>query len=388
MIVEMRVISRRSMAGLYLHIPFCKQACHYCDFHFSTNTDLRAELLEAMKSEIELQKNYLEKKQITSIYFGGGTPSLLSPAEIRYLLDTVRENHIVDGAAEITLEANPDDLDEFKLNDLLASGINRLSIGIQSFEDDILKFLNRAHHARAALKSIQDSRAAGFQNISIDLMYAIPGLSEKTWQDSIQHVADNSVEHISAYALTVEPGTVFGVWSRKGKLKPVADDNAARQSEMLTSRLDEMGFEQYEVSNYCKPGMESRHNSSYWKQEPYLGIGPSAHSYNLKTRQFNISNNYSYVRSIQKKILPFEMETLSHTDLVNEYLLTTLRTKWGSDLDKLSNEFKYDILSRHGTFIESLIDRKLAVLNRSVLSLTKAGRLLADKITADLFLLF
>lgn len=376
------------MAGIYLHIPFCKQACHYCDFHFSTDTRDRTRLLDAMCSEITLQKDYLRSQPVTSIYFGGGTPSLLSADELGGLLRHIRVQFPVDAGAEVTLEANPDDLGPEKLLALKSTGINRLSIGIQSFEDAVLKFLNRAHDSAAAFRSVAYAREAGFENISVDLIYAIPGLAGDAWLRSIQHAVDLAPSHISAYALTVEPKTAFGVWARKGKFSPVPDEIAARQSEVLTDLLEEAGFEQYEVSNYCKPAMESRHNSSYWKQEPYVGIGPSSHSYDLLTRQSNIRNNLLYMQSLERGVVPCEVETLSPTDRVNEYLLTTLRTKWGTDLEKLRREYQYDILARHRGLINTLIEQKLAILSNQILLLTRSGRLLADKITSDLFLGF
>jgi len=374
------------MAGIYFHIPFCKQACHYCDFHFSTNTQTRNELLRCMADEVRFQKEYLGQDQIRTIYFGGGTPSLLTSTEINILLQPVHDLFIVDKDAEITLEANPDDLTFEKLLEFKAQGINRLSIGIQSFQDKVLKFLNRAHDSVASIDAVKCAREAGFNNISIDLIYAIPGQTDDEWMANIRQALALQPEHISAYSLTIEEKTAFGRWSAHGKLKAVDDDLAAKQLEILVEELEKSGFEQYEISNFSKPGYQSKHNSSYWKQQQYLGIGPSAHSYNHTSRQYNISNNHIYTRSLQEGKIPFEIELLSSEDHVNEYLLTTLRTQWGSNLEKLKEEYGYDILESHSEMIRELISRKLASIENNFLILTRSGRLLADKIIADLFL--
>jgi oxygen-independent coproporphyrinogen-3 oxidase len=374
------------MAGIYLHIPFCKQACHYCDFHFSTNMEVRNELLRLMAREIELQKEYLANELINTIYFGGGTPSLLTSDEIKKLLDTIYTLFKVNEDVEITLEANPDDLTSESLKAFSQAGINRLSIGIQSFEDRILKFLNRAHSAKAATDSVIFARDAGFTNISLDLIFAIPDQDEKEWATNIHQAIALAPEHVSAYSLTIEEKTTFGRWAARGKFKSVDDDSSAGQLEVLVQELEHAGYEQYEVSNFCKPGFQSNHNSSYWKGHPYLGIGPSAHSYNRLTRQFNVSNNHHYVRALKEDQIPFEREVLSVQDHVNEYLLTTLRTKWGTHLQKLKEEFEYDILARHPEFINDLLKNDLAVIEQNYLKLTRKGKLLADKISADLFL--
>ncbi|MBT1699832.1 radical SAM family heme chaperone HemW [Fulvivirgaceae bacterium PWU4] len=375
------------MAGIYIHIPFCKQACHYCDFHFSTSTAIRQELLNAMSDELLLQRHYLYGEKVETIYFGGGTPSLLGADELNLLLKPVNTLFTVAPDAEVTLEANPDDLTPSRLAELRQLGINRLSIGIQSFQDSVLKFLNRAHDATAAMQCVGQARQAGFQNISIDLIYAIPGQADEAWQANIDAALKLAPEHISSYSLTIEEKTAFGRWAAQGKLKAADDDLAAKQLEMLVATLEREGYEQYEVSNFSKPGYQSRHNSSYWKQQRYLGIGPSAHSYDKVSRQYNVSNNHQYVRSMKEGRIPFEREVLSTEDHVNEYLLTTLRTQWGSDLEKLKQEYGYDVLGQHGGLINDLLARKLAVVERNFLKLTRTGRLLADKISSDLFLI-
>lgn len=374
------------MPGIYLHIPFCKQACYYCDFHFSTNTAIKKELIHSLAAELEMQKNYLHGEKINTIYFGGGTPSMLEAEELEFLLNTINDFFTVDPQAEITLEANPDDLNKAKLVDLKTAGSNRLSIGIQSFNDHTLKYLNRVHNSDTAIACIHAARQAGFKNISIDLIYAIPDRSEEVWKDDVRQALALEPEHISAYSLTIEKKTVFGHRAAQGTLRPTADDLAAAQLEVLIDALETQGYIQYEVSNFCKAGFESKHNSSYWRQEKYLGIGPSAHSYNHTSRQYNISNNHLYVRAIQQHKIPCEYEVLSRADHINEYLMTALRTSWGVDLIKLKEKFNYDILSEHKSLINHLLDYKLAIRDRNFLILTKNGRFLADKISSDLFL--
>ncbi len=372
------------MAGLYLHIPFCKQACHYCDFHFSTKQDSKDKMVEALCHELLLQKDYLEGEPIETIYFGGGTPSLLSRKELECLFEPIRTNYHV-YAKEITLEANPDDLTIENLILLKEAGINRLSIGIQSFDDSILKFLNRAHTSADATKCFEQSRKVGFANLSIDLIYAIPGQDNDAWKKIIERAIALSPEHISAYSLTIEEKTVFGNWQRKGKLLVEKDEVAAAQMEMLIDLLGNAGYEHYEVSNFCKPGFHSKHNSSYWKQKKYLGIGPSAHSYNGVSRQFNIPNNPLYIQSIEKEKVPFELEVLSRANKINEYLLTTLRTSWGCDLDYLINEFDHDLSKENSQTLEVLFANGLLEKKDCFLIVTPKGKLVADKIASDLF---
>lgn len=373
------------MAGIYIHIPFCKQACHYCDFHFSTNTTTRTQIIHSLGKELVLQKNYLGGQKINTIYFGGGTPSLLSLEELSHILMVITKTFDVAPSAEITLEANPDDLLREKLSDLKRIGINRLSIGIQSFDDAVLKFLNRAHNASLAITSFQDAREIGFENISIDLMYAIPGQDVDAWQKNIDQALALNPEHISSYSLTIEEKTVFGKWASQKKIKPSDSDDSAQELLLLIDVLEQSGFDHYEVSNFSKPGYISRHNSSYWKGDPYLGVGPSAHSYNGLSRQYNVSNNHRYLTAIQSDQIPATIEVLSREDKINDWLLTTLRTSWGTDLNKLRVDHQYDLLKIHGHYVQNLIDGKYAVIANESLILTKSGRLLADKIASDLF---
>jgi oxygen-independent coproporphyrinogen III oxidase len=374
------------MAGIYFHIPFCKQACHYCDFHFSTNLDVRDELLRAMATEIELQQSYLQGESIKTVYFGGGTPSLLRGDQVKDLLDQLRRFFVIEENAEVTLEANPDDLTSSVLKEFKVAGINRLSIGIQSFDDHVLKFFNRAHDSRMAMECITRARDSGFENISLDLIYAIPGQGDDAWKRNIEKAIALQPHHISAYSLTIEKGTAFGNWLVQGKVKSVDDDVSAGQLEILIRELADAGYEHYEISNFCRRGFYSQHNSSYWKGQRYLGLGPSAHSYDLISRQFNVRNNHLYVRSLKEGKVPFEREVLTREDHVNEYLMTTLRTQWGCDLEKLKTEFQYDVYREHAAVIDGLLKGDMAIIDNNHFKLINRGRYLADAVSADLFL--
>ena len=375
------------MAGIYIHIPFCKQACYYCDFHFSTNQEVRKTLVECIKNELTLQKSYLNGELINTIYFGGGTPSLLEENELKLILNAIRNHFELTNNVEITLEANPDDLSEDKLKYFKKLGVNRLSIGVQSFHNEFLSFLHRTHSGEKAIEGIANARKIGFHNISIDLIYAIPGESNEQWLADIDMALELKPEHISCYSLTIEEKTVFGKWAASGKLNPVEDDIAAQHLELLMSKLEVSGYEHYEISNFAKPGFRSKHNSSYWNGEYYLGVGPSAHSHNGSTRQFNISNNHHYIKAIQQQQIPFEREELSREDKINEYLLISLRTSKGVNLSKLKFEYGFDLLEEAATYIDNLVTKDLALLENDTLSLTKKGKLLADKIASDLFIL-
>jgi oxygen-independent coproporphyrinogen-3 oxidase len=336
-----------------------------------------------MVKELILRKEYLQEP-LQTIYFGGGTPSLLQCHEIDLLFTTIHQHYLVAPDAEITLEANPDDLSPSKLKELRSAGINRLSIGIQSFDDVVLSFLHRGHDARSARKCLEHAQAAGFTNFSIDLIYAIPGLTDNKWDETLMEALRFTPAHISTYALTIEDRTVFGTMSKRGKLHPVEEESAARQFERVMELLTGAGYEHYEISNFCKPGAISQHNSSYWRQSAYLGIGPSAHSYDHVSRQFNVRNNALYMRSLQQGVIPFEREVLSQVNIINEYILTTLRTQWGCDLKVLQHSFGDPLLKRKGEYIAQLQQQGLVHLQESTLLLTRAGKLLADKIAEDL----
>lgn len=374
------------MAGIYVHIPFCKQACHYCDFHFSTDLRSTHELTRALGREIGLQDQYLSGASIDTIYFGGGTPSLLDTSDIGFLLERLNHHFSIAAGSEFTIEVNPDDLTRDKVKSLRSLGFNRLSIGIQSFDDSILKFLNRAHDGAAAWKCLEEVRSLGFDNISIDLIYAIPGLSDQLWEQTLLQSLRFSPTHVSSYALTIEERTVFGNWNKRGKLVPMEEENAARQFEVLMDALEKGGYEHYEISNFCKPGFHSRHNSSYWMNVHYLGLGPAAHSYNGSTRQFNVRNNAGYIRSINDGKVPFERETLSRENQVNEYILTRLRTQWGCDIRELKSRWNDDLYNRCGKYLSTLQDHGLISMEGEVLQLTRKGKLVADKIAGDLIL--
>jgi oxygen-independent coproporphyrinogen III oxidase len=373
------------MAGLYLHVPFCKQACFYCDFHFSTNQEKKLEMIRAFTREIELQKDYLKGEPVNTIYFGGGTPSLLSKEELSLLMEAIRKYFSISSSPEITLEANPDDLTKDKLLSLKEMGVNRLSIGIQSFDDEVLQFLNRAHDSVAAHACVEMAREAGFKNISIDLIYAIPNQDHQAWAKNIERALALKPDHISSYSLTIEEKTAFGRWVASGTLKVKDDEFAASQLTMLVDTLEEKGFEQYEVSNFALPGFQSQHNSSYWKQEKYLGIGPSAHSYNGESRQFNINNNHLYLKSLRENSIPATIEVLTRAEIINDYLLTTLRTSWGTSLVTLRENFNFNLMEEYESYVNSLIANGLALIKNETLILTKAGKLFADKIASDLF---
>ena len=374
------------MAGLYLHIPFCKQACYYCDFHFSTSQEHRHGLITNVANELRLQKDYLNGESVDTIYFGGGTPSLLTSQEMETISEAIHASYPIADRPEITLEANPDDLNGIKLEELKQLGINRLSIGIQSFDDAILKSLNRVHDSHQAVRCVRDARNAGFDNISIDLIYAIPGQNPGIWEKNVERALSFSPEHLSSYSLTIEEKTAFGKWQKKGKIHAVEEELVAQQFELLMDLTLSAGYEHYEISNFCKPGFHSRHNSSYWKQQTYLGIGPSAHSYDGASRQFNVSNNAFYSKAIEQGRIPFEREVLTKENKINEYIFTTLRTVWGCHLEKVKLDFGVDLYQKNRVYLTELQEKELVVIENDILKLTRSGKLLADKIAADLFI--
>lgn len=374
------------MSGIYLHIPFCKQACHYCDFHFSTSMGTKEKTVEAIARELELRKDYLQGQEVKTIYFGGGTPSLLTQPELQLLLQTIKKQFIVSDDAEITLEANPDDLNPEKLQELKAAGINRLSIGLQSFHEPHLQLMNRAHNATESLQCVKDAQAAGFDNITVDLIYGIPAPDHSIWLNDLKTLFSLNVQHVSCYALTIEPDTALGRWSKKGKFKPSEDDFTAQQFEILLEQMAQHGFVQYEISNFCKPGYESKHNSNYWRGVHYLGVGPSAHSFNGHSRQYNVANNRKYIEALAQQTIPAEVENLTIAEQANDYLLTTLRTTWGCDLALMRSNYSYDVLSEHKLYLQELQQKELATIQEGVLYLTDKGKLLADQITLDLMM--
>ena len=320
------------MPGIYIHIPFCKKACHYCDFHFSTSLQNKKTFLSALGKEIEIQKKFFEKETATvinTVYFGGGTPSLLSYDELAVIFEKLNAHFTISPTAEITLEANPDDLNSAKLKELTASPINRLSIGIQSFYEDDLKWMNRAHNAEQAISSVKGAQDKGLENITIDLIYGIPTLDNTKWKNNLQKAFELSVPHISAYCLTVEPRTALADMIKKKKVLNINEQQSIEHFTILVEEMKQHNFVQYEISNFCKNKRYSKHNSNYWKGESYLGLGPSAHSFDGKNRQWNVSNNALYINSLTNNKINFEREELSEKKRYNEYILTTLRTMWG-----------------------------------------------------------
>ncbi len=370
---------------LYLHIPFCRQACHYCDFHFSTSLRDKGKVVRAMVRELKMQKDYLPSDDLHTVYFGGGTPSLLSEKELATLMNAIKKQFHLKPDAEITMEANPDDLSETTLKMLVEQDVNRLSIGIQSFHDPHLRFMNRIHSAQEAEDSVRMAQDAGVTNLSVDLIYAIPAESDDILLRDIEKTLALGVEHISAYALTVEPRTVFGNWTKTGKMAPIEDEFAARQFEVLVSKLRAAGFDQYEISNFAKNQKYSRHNSAYWQRRPYLGIGPSAHSYDGTSRQYNVSNNAAYLSGIKDKTLPITKEILTPEDQVNEYLLTGLRTKWGCRLELLQELSGGRFLMQTGEEIFRLNEIGWLHSRDGLLLLTEKGKLFADQVASRLF---
>jgi len=375
------------MAGLYLHIPFCKQACHYCDFHFSTSLGLQSQLVEAIVRELELRRDYLPADTtLDTIYFGGGTPSLLTADELAQIFAAIHRHFVVSPQAEITLEANPDDLSAAKLAELQAAGINRLSIGLQSFYEPHLRLMNRAHTAEESTTAVRRAQEAGFENISIDLIYGVPAPGHHIWEADLANAFALGVPHVSAYALTIEPGTAFGHRLQKGTFKAAPDEFVASQFEMLLAAMRAHGYTQYEISNFCQPGRESRHNGNYWRGVPYLGLGPSAHSYDGRNRLFTLANNPQYVAAVlERGEVPVTVDELTATDRANEYLLTTLRTSRGCDLAHLRDALGLNLLADRADYLASLTAQGMATLTGDVLRLTDAGKLLADHITLELF---
>lgn len=372
------------MAGIYIHIPFCKQACYYCDFHFSTSLKKKDELIDALIKELELRKGAFKDTTVETIYFGGGTPSLLSKNELQLLIEAVYENYKVIDNPEITLEANPDDLSEIKIIELSNTPINRLSIGIQSFFERDLKLMNRAHNALESRECLS-AATRHFDNISVDLIYGIPDLSNEQWIENIEIALSYNIPHISSYALTVEPKTALETFIKKGVIKNVDDELAQEQFHILIDKLESSGFAHYELSNFGKPNYFSKNNSAYWQGKPYLGIGPSAHSFNGEQRGWNVRNNSKYIKSIQNNQLPIETETLSITDAYNEYIMTGLRTMWGVSLEKVEFDFgknykKYLLLQS-----EKYINQHLLYIDGDKLLTTKKGKFLSDGIASDLF---
>ena len=372
------------MSGIYIHIPFCKQACHYCDFHFSTSLKKKDNLIHALGTELELRKDAFKDTVVETIYFGGGTPSMLSLEELQWLIQQVYKYYDVSKSPEITLEANPDDLSKEQILKLSKSPINRLSIGIQSFFEDDLKLMNRAHNAKEARQCIAEA-VRYFDNISIDLIYGIPGLSHERWKENIAIALSYGIPHVSSYALTVEPKTALESFIKKGLIPKLDDDLAEEQFHMLVETLEAHNYVHYELSNFGKPNYFSKNNSAYWKGIPYIGIGPSAHSFDGDNRSWNVSNNTKYITSIESGLLPLETEILSVTDKYNEYVMTGLRTIWGVSFKRVAENFGENFRDYLLLQSQPFIKQQLLYIDDEKLLVTKKGKFLCDGIASDLF---
>jgi oxygen-independent coproporphyrinogen-3 oxidase len=374
------------MSGIYIHIPFCKQACHYCDFHFSTSLKKKDEMVLALAKEIEMRKSEFQDEVVETIYFGGGTPSILTIEDLRLLIDAVYKNYDVTENPEITVEANPDDLSKERIIELSNNKINRLSIGVQSFFEDDLKMMNRAHNSEEA-KECLEFATQYFDNISVDLIYGIPEMSNEKWLQNIETALSFNIPHISSYALTVEPKTALHSFIQKGIIPQPDDEVAQEHFQILVEKLSENDFIHYELSNFGKENYFSKNNSSYWLGKKYIGIGPSAHSYDGEKRSWNVSNNTLYLKSIQENKLPSETEILSKTDRYNEYVMTGLRTIWGISLNRILTEFGKTYLDYLNQQAAKYIEDHLLFVDENILRTTKKGKFLSDGIASDLFLL-
>lgn len=370
------------MAGIYIHIPFCRKACHYCNFHFSTSMGSKDRIIQAIHTEMAMRKSELPEAYFKTVYFGGGTPSVLEITEIQALLDTLKSYYAIDPSAEVTLEINPDDMSSDYLKGLKSIGINRLSIGVQSFQEADLLFMNRNHDATKALQALALAREVGFESLSADLIYGTPGLSDLQFEANIQTLLDYQVDHISAYALTVEPKTALHHQVKTGKAIAPDDDQTCRQFYLLKTKLNLAGFEHYEISNWALPGRYSRHNTAYWQGVPYLGFGPSAHSFEGLSRSWNIAANLPYAKAIEAGQRSFESEMLTPLDQYNEKVMTALRTMWGLDLKDLPKNFQAHFIMAIAPFIK----KGWVLCREDNFTLTDEGQLMANHIASEVFL--
>lgn len=373
------------MAGIYIHIPFCRQACNYCNFHFSTSLTWKNDFVKALLKEIPLRSDYLGGETVNTIYFGGGTPSLLPASDLSEILATIYRHFPVGDDPEITLEANPDDMERESIKSWKRIGINRLSIGIQSFFGEDLRWMNRAHDEHQAFNAILEAQTGGFDNISIDLIFGLPTLSDERWEQNIEKAVSLGIPHLSCYALTVEPKTPLQKKIREGKMANVIPEDQARQFLSGIELLESAGYEQYEISNFAQPGRRSRHNSAYWQSEKYLGLGPSAHSFDGEARQWNLANNKQYIDALLNGKPCFEKELLNPTDKLNEYIMTSLRTIEGLDLARVHQEFGTDAMKRIEEQVKIYIQSDQMRKEQDRLVLTRSGKLFADGIAAALF---
>jgi oxygen-independent coproporphyrinogen-3 oxidase len=375
------------MAGIYIHIPFCKQACSYCDFHFSTKLNNKQKVLNGIEKELELRVAYIGEEIVETIYLGGGTPSLLSDTEIQSLFTKINSLFNVSSDAEITLEANPDDLTLDKLKELKNTSINRLSIGVQSFFEKDLRFMNRAHNSSEALDCIKSAQKVEFSNISIDLIFGSQTTTKEMWQKNLDTFFDLGINHLSAYSLTIEEKTALAHQVAKGKVENVNDEQNYEQYLMLQKAIKQNGFEQYELSNYCKNKAYSKHNTSYWQSKKYLGVGPSAHSFNDTSRQWNVRNNLLYSRAIENGTAYFEKEELSEIDRYHEHLITSLRTRWGVNLNSLNVSFS-DLIINHFYLKVETLNKTIVNLSAEHLTVKPEYLFQSDEIVRELMIDF
>jgi oxygen-independent coproporphyrinogen-3 oxidase len=374
------------MAGIYIHIPFCKKACHYCDFHFSTKLDYQQAMVDTICLEIN-QRAVEINEPLASIYFGGGTPSVLSKTQLQQILQTIQSNFKISADAEITLEANPDDMKNDEMASWFELDINRLSVGIQSFNQSQLDWMNRAHTAEESLKCIEKAAKIGFKSFSVDLIYGLPNLSNQEWREALNTAVSLGVNHLSTYCLTVETNTALAKMVSTGKIKPLSDEKQSEQFIILTNFLTDNGWDHYEISNSCKSGNFAKHNTAYWQRKTYLGIGPSAHSYNGLQRKWNIANNQKYMKLVTNNETAFEIENLSIADQINEFVLTGLRTKWGISQETLFTNWKHTFPKDEQELINQWCNNGLMNNRNNILTLTKEGRLYADQLASELFVL-
>jgi oxygen-independent coproporphyrinogen III oxidase len=374
------------LAGIYIHIPFCKQACTYCNFHFSVSLKNKDVLINALVKEIELSTGFINEKNIETIYIGGGTPSLLNKEDLQYVFEALRTKFSVMADAEITLEANPDDINISTLNMWKNMGINRLSVGLQSFNEAELKWMNRAHNAAQSLQCLDDIKMVGFHNFSVDLIYGSPLQTNEDLKRNFDIIAERNIPHISCYALTVEPGTLLNKKINEHKSMPVDAEKQAEQFYLLLEMMAPKGYEQYEISNFSKAGYRSKHNSSYWQGKPYYGFGPAAHSFNgFDKRRWNLANNSLYIQSLEKNTIPFEEEILTDMQRLNEYVMTALRTVEGINFEYVRKGFGDENVLRILADVKKYLASGKVIKTKDGLHLSEEGKFFADGIAGDLF---
>jgi len=371
------------MAGIYIHIPFCKKLCHYCDFYHVISDGDHSEYVKVLMEEAEIRKNYLGTETVTTIYFGGGTPSVLPPAAIGSIIGHLKSNFSIEKENEITVEINPDDVTLSYAKELKEQGVNRISLGIQSWFDEDLKLLNRRHNAAQAMDALDTVFKAGFGNVTIDLIFGIPGMTAEKWESNLDKALGTGISHLSAYHLTIEQGTIFGKMKAKGHLREIEEEESSAQFNLLIDKTESAGFIQYEISNFGKPGFFSVHNTNYWKQVPYLGLGPSAHSFNRYSRQWNVKDLKKYIRGVNGRREFFEREELDLKTRFNEYVMTSLRTMWGMDLEYVEKTFEkegYDyVMNLSGKFIGYGLMKQ----EKNTLVLSNQGKMISDNIISE-----